>query len=295
MYARMARALFTGAFARSALSQLRSAPLSRNLPYALGRFPAVRKTYGQVLGLAQRLGAVPGMSGAGASLFPDLDVAAAAEALARRAVVSPLRLPTALVAELEHLCRNAELVHWGNGERFRGGDVVDGRRPSGAYAVLADVADAQLLAPARRVAEDPKLLTVISQHIGYRPIGAHVRVLWSFVSAASEADRHAVGQTVDWHFDVHSYNFVYANFYVTNVDADSGAHEMIAGSHTHKPARWLLASARRSDADIAAAYPNDRLTLVGPPGTGFLQDSSCYHRVLVPTARERLMLHIRYY
>ena len=123
-----------------------------------------------------------------------------------------------------------------------------------------------------------------------------MRVLKSFVSSATDDERRAASQTIDYHFDIHSYSFGYANFYLSDVYADSGAHVMVLGSHRDKPVPWLFDSSRRSDAEIEAHYPASRIrTITGPAGLGFLQDSSCYHKVLVPRHRNRTMLHVRYY
>lgn len=95
---------------------------------------------------------------------------------------------------------------------------------------------------------------------------------------------------------MHAYNFVYVNIYLVDVDEHGGAHVMVLGSHDDKPTRWLLGSARRGDASIEVHYGQERIrTIVGPAGTGFIQDSSCYHKVLAPRDRDRIMLHIRYY
>jgi hypothetical protein len=139
------------------------------------------------------------------------------------------------------------------------------------------------------------LLAAVTEYLGYSPIGVHTRILHSPVVDGPIGARRSV-QTIDYHFDVHSYNFVYANFYLTDVEVTSGAHEMVLGSHVDKPTNWLFGTARRTDDEILAYYGPHRVkTIVGPAGTGFLQDSSCYHRVLAPSSRERLMLHIRYY
>lgn len=48
-------------FLKSAMTQLRRHPASRNLPYALGRFASIRRGYGEALSALQSLGAVPGV------------------------------------------------------------------------------------------------------------------------------------------------------------------------------------------------------------------------------------------
>jgi hypothetical protein len=139
-------------------------------------------------------------------------------------------------------------------------------------------------------------LSVVSGYLGYSPSAMTIRLMWSFASDFPPQVRRSAGQTVDYHFDVHSYNFVYANYYLTDTDARSGAHVMVLGSHRDKPFRWLLGSARQPDDAIVRHYGRDREWLIqGPAGYGFIQDSSCYHKALAPLERDRLMLQVRYF
>jgi hypothetical protein len=101
-------------------------------------------------------------------------------------------------------------------------------------------------------------------------------------------------QTVDYHFDVDGYSFIYANFYITAVDRDSGAHAYIRGSHKHKPWWMLLHSANQADNAVLEYFGKESEVVVeGAAGFGFLEDASCYHKALPPKTRERLMLQIR--
>jgi hypothetical protein len=167
--------------------------------------------------------------------------------------------------------------------------------PSGELAVLADVLEAPKSDAVRRVADDPFVLSVLARYMGYVPSRRTIRLIWSFVCDAADETRLSEGQTVAYHFDVESYNFVYANYYLTDVSVRSGAHTMIVGSHDDKPLSWLFGPASRSDADIRAHYAADReIVIEGKAGLGFVQDASCYHRALAPVEHDRLMLQIRY-
>jgi hypothetical protein len=71
---------------------------------------------------------------------------------------------------------------------------------------------------------------------------------------------------------------------------------MVSGSHRKKPVSWLFGSSRQTDAAIQSHYGSEKVLVIeGPPGTGFLQDSSCYHKALAPRSHNRLMLQIRYF
>jgi hypothetical protein len=222
------------------------------------------------------------------------DVAAAVQGLRSDAVFRPVRLAPRAVAALRELAQNTVCVNWGDERRYHAREVRAGRLPDGARAIIGEVADAPGSDAVRDISEDPRMLEAVKGYLGYAPASRVVRLLWSFASDASLAERRAAGQTFMFHFDVQSYNFLYANFYLTDVDAQSGAHVMIAGSHRRKPISWLLKSANRGDDEIHGYYGPDELVITGSAGEGFLQDSSCYHKALVPLGADRLMLQIRY-
>lgn len=284
-------------FIRGALRKLRERPVAETAPYAFGRFARVRRVYGRSMGLAQRAGLVPRTRPVRLeTLFPGLEPKALAAQMRERSAAFGLRLPEEVVSSLARAARSGTLRQWQTGRLFHAADVTDGRLPDGSAAVLADLHEASLLPEVQRVARDPLLIDTIGEYLGYVPMGYDPRILFSFAGDYSESERRFVGQTFEYHFDVHAYNFVYVNVYLVDVDEDAGAHVMVLGSHDDKPLRWLFGSAKRSDATIEIHYGQPRvLTIVGPAGTGFIQDSSCYHKILPPRRRDRIMLHIRYY
>jgi ectoine hydroxylase-related dioxygenase (phytanoyl-CoA dioxygenase family) len=100
---------------------------------------------------------------------------------------------------------------------------------------------------------------------------------------------------VRFHYDVHGFNFVYVNFYLSDTDRDSGAHVLIAGSHRDKSLRQLFGSARISDEAALRRYGAERVRIIeAKAGSGFFEDTACYHKALPPSARDRLMLQLRY-
>lgn len=284
--------LAVGRFAVSAVRRLRNRSPREHAAYALGRFETVRRAYG-------RLGRIrfggPGPI-AESELFPTLDATRAVAAIAESAVYPGLTLPSALVSELREVAAASELETWISKKRFRPDDVVDGRLRDGTPAIIASVVGGETHPTVQRISEDPRLLGVVSQYLGYRPAGRERRLFWSFVGPWADDERRAAGQTIDYHFDVHSYNFVYVSFYLTDVDESSGAHVMITGSHVDKPLRYMWGSARQTDEAIRRYYrAGTEFVIRGPAGSGFIQDASCYHKALAPIREPRLALQLRYF
>jgi hypothetical protein len=70
---------------------------------------------------------------------------------------------------------------------------------------------------------------------------------------------------------------------------------MMKRSHKRKPLRMLLGSASASEARVYKQFGiENEITIEGPAGTGFVQDTSCYHRATPPTHGDRLMLAVRF-
>ncbi len=195
-----------------------------------------------------------------------------------------------MLEHLTHLANTLPLVESGaplpSLEEIR----RDGRR-----VAVATVTQASYDPVLQAVLADDRLFEVATMYLGYRPSRVEPWLFWSFVNDLSIEAREARYQTVRFHYDVHSYNFMYVNFYLTDTDARSGAHVLIQGSHREKRWRHLLGSARLSDAQARDDYGESRiLTICGAARSGFFEDTSCYHKAIPPLDRDRLMLQIRY-
>ena len=91
--------------------------------------------------------------------------------------------------------------------------------------------------------------------------------------------------------------FVYIFFYLTDCDRNSGAHQLIRGSHLNKKFfKHLIGSAKQKKEELEKDYSiNDFIVIEGSAGHGFIEDTSCYHRALKPVNKPRLSLQFRYH
>jgi hypothetical protein len=266
--------------------------------YYLGRFQTVRRTVSALAGAKSRLRGIQlaATGDVSASPFAHLDPLVAVAQLKRDAYAPGFDLPADMVSEIATFARTATCNAPKISGEFVYGDIVGGKHPSGtsvAMAYLNSPADCPAIA---RLKDDPVLAAVVQRYLGFLPERKDVRLYWSFAGDISSETRRTLFQTIDYHFDVHDYNFCYAHFYITDTDRGSGAHVLVRGSHRRKPFSWLLGSARKSDAQIASYYdPQDILLVEAPGGYGFLEDTSCYHKALAPVERDRLLLQISYH
>lgn len=164
-----------------------------------------------------------------------------------------------------------------------------------SWTAIGTVVDSSKLPVIRALAGDPALHETARRFLGYQPRQVSSWLFWSLANDLSEDQRRGAYQTIDFHYDVDGYNFMYANFYLLETGPHNGAHVLIEGTSRRKRLRDLMGSACLSDAEARQAYGQDRERLMaGPAGFGFVEDASCYHKALPPQDSDRLMLQFRY-
>jgi len=144
-----------------------------------------------------------------------------------------------------------------------------------------------------QLSRDPMLLSIASEYLGTTPILISSRLWWSFVTDASLQARRKAAQL--FHYDLDDHRFIKFFFYLTDVDGLSGAHACIRGTHRHKKFVHEWNRRRFKDSEIIDAYGIENLiTIRGNAGFGFVEDTLCFHKGMVPIRRDRLMLQLEF-
>jgi hypothetical protein len=265
--------------------------ISTEPAFFFGRFYTVRKQYSNLQKVIGREKLTPGER----KIF-SAKPQKAVEDLKETSIAFGFDLPQNYVKKLYDFSIENPLHRWnGEQDKFYYHDVRQGRIGSGPVGI-AEVENKENLKELDEIVRDPGVLDVVRSYLGYKNIRSHTNLFWTFHGDISREDRIRQNQTVEYHFDVHHWNFCYLHVYLTDCDRDSGAHELVLRSHKNKPAKWLWGSVKRSDEDIMAYYPSeDLVTVEAKAGAGFLEDTSCYHRALAPVKADRLMLQVRYF
>jgi hypothetical protein len=264
-----------------------------------GRFKTVRTCYSGFRRLRDWLREQPaGDVRQQPTLFPATDVDQAVRAIKDEAVFVGLRLPRHIVDEIEAFSRS-EPLHPGNDPEaptFNYAGVVRGQTDDGRAMVISGVRDPVRCAAVKEVVNDPVLRAIVRKYLGYEPRRVMTLLKWSFASDfTDEEHRRLKNGVIDYHYDIMGFNFVYASFYILDTDRRSGAHVMMKRSHNRKPLRMLLGSTVASEDAVRHQFGvENEVTIEGPAGLGFVQDTSCYHRATRPIDRDRLMPAIRF-
>lgn len=232
------------------------------------------------------------------TLFPGTDIDKVVKAIRDDAVYVGLRLPPDIVSEILEFARSEPLhaIYDPDGPTFQYKDVVNGRAADGRPMPIGGIREPSRCPAVQAVVNDPVLRKIVSRYVNHTPRTVKTILDWSFGSSMDDEERRRLKHhVIDYHYDVGGFNFVYASFYITDTDRYSGAHVMMKRSHNRKPLRMLFGSAVASEEAVRKQFGiENEITIEGPAGTGFVQDTSCYHRASPPTRGDRLMLAVRF-
>lgn len=137
-----------------------------------------------------------------------------------------------------------------------------------------------------RVANDPKILSIVEQYLGCKPTISNLQLWWSFPG-------HQVAEEAEnFHRDVDDWKFLKLFLYITDVDESSGPHVYVTKSiQSH---RWLPIK-RYSDERIVELFGSEDINiLTGNAGDAFLEDTFGFHKGLVAKSKKRLLFQVQY-
>ncbi|MFT3997457.1 MAG: phytanoyl-CoA dioxygenase family protein [Asticcacaulis sp.] len=139
---------------------------------------------------------------------------------------------------------------------------------------------------ALRLANHPDVLAAVELYLGARPVLDNIGAAWGF------AGRPVARGVQRFHRDYDCVGNVKLFYYLTDVDAESGPHVFVRGSH-RSPV--LESGKAQTDADIEAAFGAEQLiTLTAPAGSWFVEDVYGFHKGLLPVSRPRLLMAFQY-
>lgn len=136
-----------------------------------------------------------------------------------------------------------------------------------AHHVAKDIFQAPYLAD---LANDPRILAIVSRFLGCRPTLGYIATWWSY------ATEKGAQQAEFFHRDVDDWKFVKLFVYLSDVGESSGPHIYVRNSSNKN----ILADIRRfNDEEVIEAFGKDNIIrLTANAGQGFLEDTFGIHK-----------------
>jgi hypothetical protein len=208
----------------------------------------------------------PPLAADDATMFTGLDAAVAAGELARDAYTRRFHVPDSTVAGI---------VKWAS--------HVDAKRIDDAHVDCPDVA---------HIAHDHRAVEIARRFLGADPILFTSKLYWTTPRQTAEGFLHGAAENGQFHYDLADVRAVTLFVYLTDVDDDCGPHVAIRGTQRRvTPAQILRRTI--SEEFVRRHYDGRVETILGPRGTAWFEDITCYHRQ-APGTQRRLMLSIIY-
>jgi hypothetical protein len=231
-----------------------------------------------------------------ASALANLDPAEGARSLKSDGVVTGLSLKEDVRSELCDVL-SAQPCYGAGDLRypFLYRNKLDAERRYGQRFLQAHYYGVQKMGTAaNRILADSSLNQVLREYFQTDPRLVGMRAWWSFACDASRQERVNAAQR--FHYDIDDYLALSVFFYLSDVDSSAGPHIVIRGSHGRKHPRQIWALSRcRTDEEMVQVYGAGKIEMIcGKSGTGFIEDSFCFHKGQEPTARDRLVFQLRY-
>lgn len=136
------------------------------------------------------------------------------------------------------------------------------------------------------IANDSRVLNIVSKYLGVKPTISNVNCWWSF------GDRESAKEAQFYHRDLDDYKFVKMFFYLTDVDNNSGPHIYVKKTHRINK---LLQLRRFSDKEVESTFEKENiLVLTEPKGSCFIEDTYGVHKGQLPLKGNRLLLQVQY-
>jgi hypothetical protein len=144
----------------------------------------------------------------------------------------------------------------------------------------------------KQLESDPILLEIAAQYLEAEPISQGNQLWWHFpVDSPIYDSRHSLQM---FHREGKKRRVLKFLFYITDVDLCSSPPVCVRGSHVRKHLSPLYRHRESSYQEIADYYGYQNIVpICGKSGSGFAEDTRCFHKKSPPGSTERLTLQIK--
>jgi hypothetical protein len=146
----------------------------------------------------------------------------------------------------------------------------------------------------QKIISSPALYNIAAAYLGSRPFLDIVAMWWSF--PGNEEYQRSSAQS--YHFDMDRIRWVKFFFYLTDVNAESGPHCFVRGSHRSGAIPKSILNqgyVRLTDQQVKNALGEDKIvTFTGKKGDVIIEDTRGLHKGLQPTTGKRFLFQLQF-
>ena len=163
--------------------------------------------------------------------------------------------------------------------------LSDGR-PAKAHIAHHDAADIIHAPYLLDLANDPRILDVVSRFLGCKPTIGYMATWWSYATGIGPQ------QAENYHRDVDDLRFIKLFVYLTDVTPETGPHKYVLRSASDPR---LTAIRRYDDAEVHETFGLENVrTMTSRAGEGFLEDTYGFHKGQPVQSGHRLLFQVVY-
>lgn len=206
-------------------------------------------------------------------IFSEVDVKQTVASIDKHGYAKAGQIPEHYVSEIIDYCEHTKLMKYWNPHRDCGA--------------------------INRLAHDTTVVDIARRYLGAEPILWLTQLRWSFGGSTEQrqfpTSLHAEPVQYDndaFHYDTLDFKSLTLFIYLTDVGPDSGPHVVIENTHTNKTFGELC-HIILSDTMAQKKFGNQIKMILGPKGTMFFEETSCFHKA-ARCRTKRLMLSIDY-
>ena len=264
------------------------------LAFALARFRVCRAIYAFY---SKFKSYSPTCSDLQNSLF-ELDPAATVDILKRDGVFTGLNLPPKFLNDLQQYLQTQDCYAGGKGHLgFKLDEKEQLERIFKQPFYVARYFNLSAACPQiSQLANDPKLQKIAAGYVGKQAQYTGASLFWTFPIEGESVDSDQQ-MFSHFHYDIDDFAGLRFCFYLTDVTLNDGPHVCIRGSHIQKRLRHILNffSRIQTAAELKKTYkPKKFVTIAGNSGTGFIEDTFCFHKGNPPQSQPRLFLQLHF-
>jgi hypothetical protein len=166
--------------------------------------------------------------------------------------------------------------------------VTEASMPSAKGRYMWRMSELIRVPAVQRLIADGALHRIAQDYLGCRPVLTSI-ALWIDPVSKATVDAHT------YHYDNDGPSFLKFFIYVNDIDAESGAHAFIQGTHGHrKPPQFGRSGTYNRDKLLSFYGSENEIVFTGPAGMILAEDTAGFHKGMSPSKGYRLLLQLQF-